>query len=222
METQVLIADDHALFRAGVREIACNIVPDATVLESDSYQTALERIQESSNLQLVLVDLCMPGMHGFTSLRNLLESAVDVPVAVISASNNPDDIRACFDCGVMGYIPKTEAPTVMIKALQLILAGGVYVPALVLNSESRARANTHHPEEKLTTKQSHVLECMIKGSSNKEIARELHMSEATVKAHITGIFKSLNVNNRTQAVSYANQWRTTTHAHVAIHQAVIN
>lgn len=207
MNAQVLIADDHALFRAGVRELINNAVPDAAILESDSYQHTQEQLEGDNTIYLALVDLCMPGMNGFDSLADLLNVRPEVPFVVLSASTNPDDIRACFDCGVMGYIPKAETAAVIESALKLVLAGGVYVPPLVLNTESRCRTDIILAAQKLTEKQNSVLDCMVKGRSNKEIARELHMSEATVKAHVTGIFKNLNVSNRTQAVLCVNQLR---------------
>lgn len=208
MSSAVLIADDHALFRAGVKEVIKKVMLGAEILEAESYQQAQQILTRESNISLAVVDLCMPGVQGFHSLENLLAVKAEVPFVVLSASTNPDDIRACFDCGVLGYVPKAEAAPVIENALKLVLAGGVYVPPLILNlgSHSRAPATpSKSPNEKLTQKQNVVLACMIKGSSNKEIARELHMSEATVKAHVSGIFKNLNVSNRTQAVSFFNQ-----------------
>ena len=205
MTAKVLIADDHALYRSGLRELIRSLVPDAVIIETESYKSTKDVLSQREGFDLVLVDLFMPDRKGFSSLGDVIELASQSAFVVLSASKHCDDIRNCFECGVNGYIPKSENPEVISKALQLVLSGGSYVPPEVLKSGFSISSGESGSKNGLTSKQQHVLMSMVKGHSNKEIARELHMSEATVKAHVTGIFRNLNVNNRTQAVLYANQ-----------------
>lgn len=201
---RILIADDHALFRAGLRELVLQEFTVAELFEADSYESALNIVAADSELSLALVDLRMPGMQEFMSLAQLVKAGPSVPFVVLSASTDSEEIRRCFDCGVMGYIAKSEPTSVMSQALRLVLSGGMYVPSSLLKTTA-ATSPLADGLQRLTPRQMAVLESMAMGRSNKEIARELLMSEATVKAHVTAIFKCLKVSNRTQAVLYVNE-----------------
>lgn len=197
---KILVADDHALFRDGLRHVLRQLADDVELIEAGDHATAAALVTIHPDADLMLVDLAMPGRDPFAALATLLDRAQAIPIVVLSANEDPRDIRRALDAGVVGYIPKRESAAVMLGALRLVLAGGVYVPALLLQSPPPARRNG---EGLLTQRQLDVLQHLMQGKSNKEIGRELDLSEATVKVHVTAIFRSLNVQNRTQAAHTA-------------------
>lgn len=197
---KILVADDHALFRAGLRQVVQQLEPnEATatdMLEAHDWQSALAQVSAHPDLALALVDLSMPGMESFAGLAALLERAETIPVVVVSASESALDMQRVLDLGAAGYLAKSETAAVMAGALRLVLAGGVYVPPrLVLSGKS----NGHLPYG-LTQRQFAVLQALAQGKSNKVIAQDFDLSVATVKAHVSAIFKALNVRNRAEAV----------------------
>jgi len=202
---KILIADDHALFRTGLRHILAQLDSEVSVFEAANHDAAATLLAQHQDADIALIDLDMPGREGITSLHGLLGQCPTVPIVVISASEDRRDMRRALDAGAMGFIPKSETAQVMLSALRLVLSGGVYIPpALLMNSP-----NTSSTEAAggLTPRQRDVLERLIQGRSNKEIGRELGLSEATVKVHITAIFKAFNVTNRTQAARVAEALR---------------
>jgi DNA-binding NarL/FixJ family response regulator len=196
---KILLADDHTLFREGIGHILKQLDPGVIVLEAADYRTARDLLDRHPDADLALIDLNMPGENGAGTITTLLSGPQTVPIVVLSASENRLDIRRLLDAGAMGFIPKSETVEVMLGALKLVLSGGVYVPPMLV-SQSR---NGSSPKSGLTPRQREVMQQMLDGKSNREISRELGLSEATVKVHVTAIFRNLNVNNRMQAARAA-------------------
>lgn len=199
---KILVVDDHPLIREGMRLPLRQLEADAEILEAQHAEEALAYAAANPDLDLVLLDISLPGMDGFAALRKFRERYPAVPVVVLSAHDDRVHVMQAIDAGAMGYIPKSSKSTVLLNALRLVLAGGVYLPpqALVRN-EIKPVA----PEPNLTGRQVEVLKCLVQGKPNKLICRELNMAEGTVKTHITAILKSLNVTTRTQAVIAVGQ-----------------
>jgi DNA-binding NarL/FixJ family response regulator len=200
---KILIADDHALFRDGVRQLLHQLAHDAVVADAEDCPRTLAAIEADADLRLVLLDLCMPGQDGFTALDTISRSYPALPIVVLSASESPADMRRALSNGAMGYIPKSASAPVILNALRLVLAGGIYVPPALLAGERRAPADAPSAARRLTPRQIDVLGRVIEGKPNKIIAAELSVSEATVKAHVSAVFSALNVTNRTMAARVA-------------------
>jgi len=200
---RILVADDHALFRDGLRYLLSRLGDDVEMLEAKDCAEALARVAERSDLDLILLDLAMPGMDGLAGLRALRARNPAVPVVILSASEEPTDVRLALDGGAMGFIPKSSTSNVMLGALRLVLSGGVYVPPAFLDRFQTGRipvATASLDVLGLTPRQHDVLRLLGRGQSNKEIARVLGLAEGTVKLHISAILRALGVDNRTQAV----------------------
>lgn len=223
---KILLADDHALFREGMKHVLSGLEETVTIVEADSYTQAHEIVDQGNGFDLALVDLAMPGLDNFGGLEKLCEKIGDTPVVVVSAMEGGSEIRQAMDCGASGYIPKTLDSNVVLSALKLVFSGGVFLPPNLLNADepsSRGRSSRHQGrgdgKAKLTPRQFDVLDLMAQGFSNKEIARKLNLAEGTVKLHVTALLKALEVNNRTQAVIKASAMGlTSTLAHSEIAQ----
>lgn len=211
---KILIADDHELFRDGLRHVLTQLDGTVSVVEASDYPQAISLAETESDLGIVLLDLGMPGMswnEGIQLLRKTLPA--DVPVIVLSASDDRRHVLQAVNLGAAGFIPKTSSSRVMLSALKLVLSGGVYLPPALLDqsgdSELSDNVGTRSIQENaasfLTPRQREVLTLLGQGKSNKEIARVLQLAEGTVKLHVTAILKALNVNNRTRAVVAASQ-----------------
>lgn len=196
---KILLIDDHALFREGLSHVLTALDSEVDILQAPDFEQALQYLKFNPDLDLVLLDLHMPGKDGFSALEICTKQFPTMPVVIISASTQRQDIQRALDSGAMGYIPKESTSTVMLNALRLILEGGIYVPANMIHTEPDASdvGNKHH--HGLTPRQLEVLALLVQGCSNKEIALNMELAEATVKMHVTAIFKALGVNNRTQA-----------------------
>lgn len=189
-----LIAEDHSLYRAGVRQLLARHFPEAEVVESVDAASTRDAIRTHPDLDLILLDLAMPGGGGLALLRELAVEAPALPVAVLSASESTADVRAALDAGALGFIPKSSGDDVIAGAIYLVLQGGVYVPPLMMQAPPRP------DPEVLTPRQRDVLALLSLGRSNKEIGAALGLSEATVKQHVSAILKALRASNRVQAV----------------------
>ncbi|AWK87176.1 response regulator transcription factor [Azospirillum thermophilum] len=204
---KILIGDDHLLFREGLRRLLEQLHTDATFVEAGTFDELVEQCRKGG-FDVVLMDLHMPGWPGFDGLHQVQAQQPGVPVVIISASETLSDIRGALDHGATGYIPKSSSVKVMMGALNLVFSGGIYVPPGALTAATAEAAPRRRQIEVvdrgagygLTQRQREVLECLRLGKSNKQIAYELGLSEGTVKIHVTAIFKSLGVKNRTQAV----------------------
>ena len=201
-QVKILLADDHALFREGMRHVLSQLDQSVEVLEAGNFAEALERAATADDIGLVLLDLAMPGKDGFAALDTLSRQYPFLPIVVLSASESRADMQRALDGGAMGFIPKAATAPVMLSALRLVLAGGIYVPPELIGGGVPAPTAT---ESRLTPRQLDVLAGVIEGKSNKIIAAELNLTVATVKAHITAAFKVLNVTSRTQAVLAAER-----------------
>lgn len=204
---KILIGDDHLLFREGLRRLLEQLQGDSSFVEAGTFNEVLEQCRAGSTFDIILMDLHMPNWPGFDGLREIQALQPGVPVVVISASEALGDIRGALDHGATGYIPKSSSVKVMMGALNLVFSGGIYLPpgALTASMEAAPRRRSIDVSDRnagygLTQRQREVLECLRLGKSNKQIAYELGLSEGTVKIHVTAIFKSLGVKNRTQAV----------------------
>lgn len=204
----ILLVDDHALLRGGLRFLLRSLDAEIEMDEAGDCAHALERVAARS-YDLVLLDLKMPGLGGLDALDALRDAAPATPLVVLSGEDDPCVVRAAIERGAMGFIPKSSTPEVMIQALRLVLAHGVYLPPAVLDSMRPVSApgpalNQAASGEMLlpglTPRQMDVLRCVIRGLPNKVIARELDISEGTVKAHLTLVLRALRAHNRTEAV----------------------
>ena len=199
---KVLIADDHPMVRDALRRTLLIVEPDVQVLEAADYASALQLMQTES-LQLALLDLHMPGMDRVDGLRRLRLLFPQLPIAVVSGEDDPVVIRATLGAGAVGFLPKSESPKVLQQALRLVLGGGTYMPALAL-ADLRHGAPPPRPDAGgLTPRQLDVLRCLMRGQPNKLIAREMGLTEGTVKIHIAAILRVLQARNRTEAVVVA-------------------
>lgn len=199
---KILLADDHALFRDGLRHLLLGLNREIEILESRDFGETLSVATQNHELGLLILDLRMPGMQGLSSLRQLLAAAPAVPVVILSASENISEMHEALEAGALGFIPKSESPAVMKHAIELVLDGGVYVPPLLLRMAPAAKVKL---KDTLTPRQWEVLCLIVEGSNNKDIARVLNLSVATVKAHLGAIFRALDVTNRVQAILKAKQ-----------------
>ena len=210
----VLVVDDHPLFREGLKQVLQDLAGATEVIaESDATQ-ALKIASARPDVDLILVDLGMPGMDGFTAIERFAQEAPGVPVVVISAHEEAAEVRRALSLGAVGYVPKSMPANQLLDALRLVLGGGMYVPPLLLRAaQPRATAVPVHAgdgddagsSQPLTPRQLAVLALLSEGKSNKVIARELDLAEKTVKAHVTSVFRALNVVNRTQAAVEARR-----------------
>lgn len=229
---RILVADDHELFRDGLQLVLHELGPQVEVIQSSTYAETLACVGFAGDsgppVEVVLLDLVMPGMPWTDGLRTLKERRPAMPVVVLSASEDRRLVLEAVRLGASGFIPKTSSARVMLSALRLVLSGGVYLPPTLIDeraaqsliapetfcpdfpaeatetadddSSDHNGSNNRALSTALTPRQREVLTLLGQGKSNKEIARTLALSEGTVKLHVTAILKALNVNNRTGAV----------------------
>ena len=197
-----VIADDHPLFRGALREAVSGLFGDATIAEAGSFDDAAALLDRESDVDLVLLDLTMPGVRGFSGLMYLRAQYPSVPVIVVSANDDPAVIRRCMEFGASGFIPKTLGVETMRGAIARVLEGGVWTPPDVdLKAGNDAEtADLMGRLATLTPQQVRVLMMLSEGLLNKQIAYNLGVSEATGKAHVSAILQKLGVESRTQAV----------------------
>ena len=201
---RVLIADDHPMVRDALARTLREIEPTAEVQQADDFDTLLRLALDGSS-DLVLLDLNMPGMGGIAGLQRLRARLPTLPVVVASGQDDAATIRAVLAAGAAGFIPKSERPEVLLGALRLVLAGGVYVPPRSLDAPPTLPASPAGAAALLTPRQRDVLRAMSRGQPNKLIARELGLTEGTVKIHIAAILRALQARNRTEAVVRARE-----------------
>ena len=197
-----VIADDHPLFRGALRGAVATLFPGTDVAEAGTFDEASKILDQGSEVDLVLLDLAMPGVRGFSGLMYMRAQYPSVPVVVISANDDPTTIRRCMDFGASGFIPKTLGVDGMRNAIAAVLKGGIWTPPdvdLTTSSDNETSAMLARLVT-LTPQQVRVLMMLSEGLLNKQIAYELGVSEATVKAHVSAILQKLGVESRTQAV----------------------
>jgi DNA-binding NarL/FixJ family response regulator len=202
----ILLVDDHALFRAGMRYLLRRLDTELKLDEAGDCSEAL-RLLAGQSYDLALLDLTMPDIAGLVALDTLRAAAPGTPIVIISGEEDPGVVRAAIEHGAMGFIPKSSTPELLIQAIALVLANGVYLPRTVLDMAHPAPL-PGTPQAGadpamlpgLTQRQMEVLRGVITGKTNKSIAQELKLSDATVKAHLTLTFRALGVSSRTEAI----------------------
>lgn len=209
---KILVADDHALIREALRHVLKELGGDVTVFEAQDGGSACRLVEEHPDLDLLLLDLNLPGTSGFATLAELRRNHAALPVVILSAQEDATTMRATLDGGAMGFIPKSANNAVMLSALRLVLSGGRYVPPELLNatpgvalSDAPLSAPKSPAELGLTERQLDVLALMAQGKSNKQICRDLGLAEATVKIHVTAVLRTLKVTSRAQAIVTVNR-----------------
>jgi DNA-binding NarL/FixJ family response regulator len=202
LQYRLVIADDHPLFRGAMREAVSGLLERVDIAEAGTFDEVVELLERGGEVDLVLLDLAMPGVRGFSGLMYMRAQYPGVPVIVVSANDDPAAIRRCMEVGASGFIPKTLGVDVMRAAISRILGGGVWTPPdvdLTAGSDTEA-AELMARMATLTPQQVRVLMMLSEGLLNKQIAYQLGVSEATVKAHVSAILQKLGVESRTQAV----------------------
>ena len=209
---RLVIADDHPLFRGALREAVTGLLQRAEIAEAGTADEVSELLERGGEVDLILLDLAMPGVRGFSGLMYLRAQYPSVPVIVVSANDDPAAIRRCMEFGASGFIPKTAGIDAMRTAIERVLRGGVWTPPdvdLTMRSDAETAALMARMAT-LTPQQVRVLMMLSEGLLNKQIAFQLGVSEATVKAHVSAILQKLAVESRTQAVIAAakieGQW----------------
>jgi len=215
---KVLIADDHELAREGLKIYVRTLAEKVEVVEGQSLHDALAYLKDQpreDHPDLILLDLLMPGMDGLTGLDAVRKLNADVPLVVVSAIDDETKVASALRHDIQGYIPKGMTGSRLIDALRQVLAGEVYRPPpsdmrSSVNNGQRGMAASDRSGDgaRLTPREKQVLNLLVHGLSNKEIARQLDLREVTIKAHLGGVFRKLDVTNRTQAVRVAldNGW----------------
>ena len=203
---KILLIDDHALFRSGLKFLLSDL--DETLVFGEARSVTDTEQHVGSVFDLILLDWNLPGISGSAGLQALRERFSGTTIVVLSGEEDPALVRQAIDLGASGFIPKASMPAVLISALRLILAGGIYLPAQLLMRRQQNLSNRDNPasaaelklSEQLTGRQFDALMLAVKGKSNKQIARELGVSEGTIKQHLSTAFRLLGVSNRTEAV----------------------
>jgi DNA-binding NarL/FixJ family response regulator len=201
---KLLIVDDHPVLREGLTALLGQWGSDTRVLQARDAQEAFDLLDHNDDLDVVILDLVMPGLGGLAAIAELGRRRPALPVVVLSSSEDPQLARKAIAQGALGYVPKSANPKTLLLAIKLLLNGELYIPPLILNDDA-SHGRPPRAEEgdvnlsQLTERQVAVLRLISEGQSNKSIASKLELSENTVKVHVTAIFKTLRVINRTQA-----------------------
>jgi DNA-binding NarL/FixJ family response regulator len=207
---KLLSCDDHALFRAGLRLAVEELDPEGVLIESGTATQLFEQLEAHSDFDLLLLDLGLPDLAGIDLLERVRDRFPATPVVIVSASEDRREIRQALALGAMGFISKSSSDGVLVGALRLVLAGGVYVPPALLEDlrDPEPEPTTRSADEKqpaakrlaaLTARQQEVVELIAKGLTNREIAGVLGIAETTAKHHAAAAYSALDVTNRTEA-----------------------
>jgi len=206
-----LIVDDHALIREALHAVLKELKREAVIFEASNGRQAVHIVEEHPDISLILLDINLPDRDGFSVLRELRDRYATIAVIIISSSNDQDAVKRAFKLGALGFITKTTAREVMLNAIELVFSGGIYIPSEILEETTSPQltnklATRDSPKDLgLTDRQIEVLGLLMKGKSNKVIARTLKMAVPTVKNHITVVLKALNVTSRTEAAIKAGK-----------------
>lgn len=198
---KMLCVDDHAVMRQGLAALLMGAGAADAVVEAASLAEGLAAAGAASDLDAVLLDLQLPDVEGVAGVAAFVALNPTLPIIVISASEAAGDVRAALEAGALGYVPKSASPETLVSAVRLVMAGGIYVPPLMLRAGADGADGAGVAA--LTPRQREVLAALGAGLSNKEIGRRFELSEKTVKVHVGAILKALGVANRTQAARAA-------------------
>ncbi len=206
----IILIDDHALFRTGIEAILKNLEPKTVIKNYSDCNSAIQSESNPDQINLILLDYNIPGSEVKSNIEKTRSNFETAKIVIVSGEDDPNKIIIAIDHGVSGFIPKSSAPEVLIAALKLVLAGGVYLPSEVLRHQGSISTNAqaqeeNNPLENLTARQYEVLIHVIDGKNNKTIAREMDLSLGTIKAHLSAAYTSLGVSNRTEAVVLASK-----------------
>lgn len=214
MAHRIIVVDDHPLFRGALTQALSSALPGARIDQAASLAELEELIAQRNDTDLVLLDLSMPGVQGLSGLLLLRSQHPDIPVVVVSAHDDPETIRRCMEFGASGYVPKSLSVEEIRAAVEVVLGGGIWIPADI-DLERATDSGTADVVARLSTltpQQVRVLMMLGQGLLNKQIAFQLGVSEATIKAHVSAILQKLHVDSRTQAVIAINRiegdWRS--------------
>lgn len=199
---KILHADDHPMFREGIRFFLKLLDTDVVVVEASNYQSLLDKMRLEMPVDLLLLDLSMPGMGELKGFFTIRKCYPDLAIAILSGINNPQTIRMLLDGGARGYIPKRANSEELMDALRQLIDGEIYIPKSLFASRQDA-VTTPSESSSLSRRQGDILALLAEGMPNKLIADALGITEGTVKQHLKALFKRLNVHNRTQAVQAA-------------------
>ncbi len=209
-----LVADDHELFLQGLEFVLKKEYPDAKLVLTNDYSSIINILNKQNDFDLLITDLAMPGGNWLEALKKIHSIAPEMPIIIVSAVFDKEILQKTYNIGVSGYVSKSFPNNIIISAINLVLAGGMYIPPdLVKNNTNTGSSQIYdmindfdklqkknNTDTVLTPRQKEVLQCLADGMSNKQIAYKLGLSEGTVKIHITYIMRALNVTNRVAAV----------------------
>ncbi|CAA7613845.1 response regulator transcription factor [Magnetospirillum sp. SS-4] len=211
---RILVADDHKLVRDGLRPFLQELGPDVEILDAATLDEALELVDNTPGLGLVLLDLMMPGMDGLTGLQQVKAKIPGIPVVIVSGFSTRDHVVAAVQAGAAGFIPKTVSGAALVNALRLVLSGETYLPS---NTFFEDPGSLHSPSapakpvgvpppfDRLSRREGEILAQLVEGRTNKEIALALSLQEITIKVHLRNVYRKINAANRAQAVRIALQ-----------------
>jgi len=215
---KILIADDHELFLKGLELVLTDYNSDWQIVSAKSYTDIFAILKKENKFDLILTDLAMPGSRWLDAIQSIHDILPETPIIILSAVFDKEVVQKTIEIGAAGYIPKTSSNAVILSAINLVISGGVYIPAELLQDTNQNEFDVLKQVEKvssadnvaekmkiLSPRQIDVIKLISKGKSNKQIAYELGLTEGTVKLHVTAILKLLNVYNRTGAVVEATK-----------------
>ena len=202
---KILHADDHSMFREGLRFFLKLLDPQVVVLEASNIQAALDKLALEGPVDLLVLDLQMPGMSELDGFFAVRRRHPNLPIVIVSGVNDPRTIRALLDGGARGYIPKLASSEQLMEGLRRVLRGEIYLPDALFIPDPETTASSGAESGPLTSRQLQILPLLAEGMPNKRIAEALGVTEGTVKQHLKDLFRRLNARNRTQAVKEARR-----------------
>ena len=210
---KILVVDDHSLITDALSVLFLDLDPEAEVITTRTAESALELQQQHPDLDLVVLDLGLPGVSGTSLLEAMVAQAPEMKILVLSGQQDPRNVMRVLQLGAAGFVPKSMASDTLLAAVKFVLSGGVYIPADLLEEVNRVAmiGTPERPREvgatrvELTERQEQVLHLLARGAPIKIICRELGLSEGTVKTHVTAIYRAFNASNRTEALLAARR-----------------
>ena len=202
---RILLADDHPLFREGVKPVLERLDTQVEILEAKDFPSAFAITRKARDLDLALLDLHMPGMGDLEGILRFRSTYPTVPVVVLSAAEDAADIQRVMAAGVLGYLTKSTPSEEILHALRDVLAGGIYLPPVLEDGRYPPLTRFGNPLSRLSERQRQVVSGLARGLSNREIGEELELAEGTIKLHMSAIFRILRVGNRTEALLVAQK-----------------
>ena len=200
---KILIIDDHSLYRDGLKFNLSNIIPNVQIIDAENFSQGLDALKQNDDINLVLANWDIPEIKWQDGLKTLKEISGTLKIGIIASTNENHDIKKMLNMGINCFLPKNISTKVLNSALNLVLNGGTYFPQDLLKNQTNRFSQTNNMH--LTNRQAEVLKYLAKGLSNKQIAYQMNVSEATVKLHINALLRAVGATNRTQAVIKSQQ-----------------